>query len=341
MLSILKLHRLIFFTLLILVGYLLFFSEKSLAHVMWFASEEKTPLTYYTLNNPEVVIFIVMAVIVVLISILLEYYLPTITLVGKSGEKVIFTIFSILVGISLFISAHNNIIIAHHYHVSDNFTILLQHLEEGIGLLLIFNRFIFAAAVLLLLLYLGMEYSFGVVASCDYINFLGIALFLMFNSLPYNCCQRNLQPYALFFLRVFTGAALVFLAMSEKLLRPEWGMAFLTKYHWNFMAHMGFNYADSLFVLSAGFVELTFGIIFIIGTITRINTLVLASLMMTSNITFFIQKDYSEALIEVIGHLPIIATAIVLIILGAGNQSSNQLEMPRYRQANLRRYPGW
>jgi uncharacterized membrane protein YphA (DoxX/SURF4 family) len=324
--STLKLHSLILFTLL-LIGYLLVFSENSLAHVMWFASEEETPLTYYTFSNPEVVIFMTVAVIVVLISIFLEYYLPTVILVGEVGEKIVFTIFSILVGISLLASSHNNVIIAHHYHVADNFTMLLQYLAAGIGALLIFQRFIFAAAILLLLLYLGMEYSFGVVESCNYINFVGIALFLMFNSLPYNCCQRNLQPYALFFLRVFTGAALIFLAMSEKLLRPEWGMAFLKEYHWNFMAHMGFNYPDSLFVLSAGFVELTLGIIFIIGTVTRINTLVLASLMVTSNIMFLLEKNYSDALIEIIGHLPILATAIVLITLGTGHQFSSQFEI--------------
>ena len=119
----LKLHSLIFFILPIFI-YLLFFSEKSLA-------EAETPLTYYTFSNPEVVIFMIVAVIVVLISIFLEHYLPTIILVREAGEKNVFTIFSILVGISLLASSHNNVIIAQHYYVADdNFTILLQYLDS-------------------------------------------------------------------------------------------------------------------------------------------------------------------------------------------------------------------
>ena len=87
------------------------------------------------------------------------------------------------------------------------------------------------------------------------------------------------------------------------------------------MANLGMeSFTDQLFVFSAGVMEVVFGIILVLGTTTRINILVVSGFMLASNITFFASREYSEALTEIFGHLPIIATAMILIFFGSGNK---------------------
>ena len=85
------------------------------------------------------------------------------------------------------------------------------------------------------------------------------------------------------------------------------------------MPVLGFDwYSDQLFVLSAGMMELVIGVIILIGVITRLTTFVLAAFMFASNVTFLVTGRSDEALSEMIGHMPIIATAIILLLLGSG-----------------------
>jgi uncharacterized membrane protein YphA (DoxX/SURF4 family) len=122
-------------------------------------------------------------------------------------------------------------------------------------------------------------------------------------------------------LRILTGIALVSLGLSEKLLNPDLGEYFVADYQWNFMLNLGFtNFSNELFVFCAGMMEVIFGIILIIGTTTRINILMVSAFMFASNITFFASGNYSEALLEIFGHLPFIATAMILIFFGSGSK---------------------
>jgi len=66
--------------------------------------------------------------------------------------------------------------------------------------------------------------------------------------------------------------------------------------------------------------EVVFGTIMILGTVTRLNTLVLSGFLLLSNITFLVQDKKDEALAELIGHMPVIATAVILITLGYGQR---------------------
>ena len=62
------------------------------------------------------------------------------------------------------------------------------------------------------------------------------------------------------------------------------------------------------------------GTILVLGVVTRLNILAVAVLMLTSNIVFLLENRNAEALVELIGHLPIIATALVLLVLGYGQK---------------------
>ena len=90
------------------------------------------------------------------------------------------------------------------------------------------------------------------------------------------------------------------------------------------MSVIGINYSDRLFILSAGSMELVFGRIMMLGVITRINTFMLASFLVSSNVYFFLQGNYSEGWMELMGHLPIIGTALLLVLYGKSFKVDNQ-----------------
>ena len=193
-------------------------------------------------------------------------------------------------------------------------------MQAVIAVCFILNIYVVFASVLLIALFMGTLISFDFIELLDYINVLGVSLFVFLNNFNTKPYRRIFLPYATPLLRVFTGVGLVVLAFSEKLLNPELAVQFLEKNPWNFMQMLGFDYSDYLFVLSAGFVELAIGIVFILGTVVRINTLVIVSVMITTNIVFVVYGNYKDGLTEIIGHLPIIATAIVLLTQGAGRR---------------------
>ena len=211
--------------------------------------------------------------------------------------------------------------VAPHYAMDGGLGIALLVLEGLIGILLMSNHFLFQTSILMLVLFAGLIIKLCFVETIEYWSFIGIALFLMFNNFKSEANVARFKPYSVPALRILTGIALITLGLTEKLLGAEYGEAFIAQYQWNFMANLGFeNYSDRLFVLSAGFMEVVFGIILILGTTTMLNVLVLSGFMLTSNITFLVQGHNDAALMELIGHLPIIATAIICIFFGYGQR---------------------
>jgi uncharacterized membrane protein YphA (DoxX/SURF4 family) len=100
------------------------------------------------------------------------------------------------------------------------------------------------------------------------------------------------------------------LGFSEKILHPEFGINFLSMYPWNFMQSLGLAYSDYLFTLSAGAVESLFGLVFMLGIVTRLNALVLA--------VFFTIPIFILGPIELAGHMPHFAAVVLLLLFGAG-----------------------
>lgn len=150
---------------------------------------------------------------------------------------------------------------------------------------------------------------------------VGIALFLLFNYFPSEEIQEKLKPYSVDMLRIFTGLSLIALGCFEKLQGAALGQAFVADYQWNFMKSLGFGwFDDQLFVLSAGVMEVVFGVVLVLSVVTRLTVMVVAGLMLTSNIVLLLQNEQEKALTELIGHLPIIAIALILLLLGYGQR---------------------
>lgn len=150
----------------------------------------------------------------------------------------------------------------------------------------------------------------------EHINFVGIAVFMLIVGRgPFSVDgliglstrpRPNLVRYALPALRWGTGLSIIWLAFTEKLLNPEVAAAFLNqRINFNVAGQFGIN--DTLFVILAGVVEFTMGVLLISGALPR---LVILALWLPFNLTLpFL------GWVELVGHLPIYATILVLLVL--------------------------
>jgi len=227
----------------------------------------------------------------------------------------------------------------HEYLFSPNLT----H-EIGIPHILIFIQIAIGIAFMLGIgtrsfalalggLWVTTFYYAGPVAALEDIWVLSTAAFIAvmgndyFSLISFSYFREKLQPfksYALSFLRLGTGMTLIVLGFSEKILHPEFGINFLTQHNWNFMQMLGLNYSDYLFVISAGSIEILFGLVFVLGVVTRLNALVVAIVF---TVPLFILGP-----IELAGHIPHFAAVLMLLLFGNGGHF---LVFKKYKDAQV------
>jgi len=273
-----------------------------------------SPIYHFDPTNPYVGFWVLIGLTLLFTAFILEKKLkgPSKKFLKKAEDSkgMLLRIFQVLVGLSLLFASYRGAILAPHYQGAST-SGFFQLLEYITGALLIINFQTRIAATLLLIIYIGTIINFGFFEALDYINLIGIAIFIFLS---------NKKEVALPILRIFTGLALLILAFSEKFLYPAKAYELVDKYHLNFMSVLGLDWFNhELFIFSAGVVEAVFGLIMIFGWITRVNTTALLSFFVASNIYFFAIGYPEEAFIELTGHLPLIGTAIILLTYGSGN----------------------
>ena len=134
----------------------------------------------------------------------------------------------------------------------------------------------------------------------------------------------RLLPLAVPALRVLTGAAIVVLGFTEKIWNEQLAESFLAYQDFNFVRALGFS--DELFILAAGIVEVLVGAVLISGRLTR---LVIALAWVPFNLTLpFL------GWVELVGHLSIYGTMVVLLVWGPGE------DLRPYVRALMRRTSG-
>lgn len=227
--------------------------------------------------------------------------------------------FTMVVGAFLLIAG------THEYLFSPNLTLVagipyaLIVTQILIGLLFLLGIGTRIAAICIAFIWALAFYYTGWVSALENIWVLSTSAFIMvmgndyFSLFSFSFLRGRMQAYkgyALSFLRLGTGVTLMVLGLSEKILAPEFGINFLTQHHWNFMQLLGFPYSDYLFVISAGSVEMLFGLIFVLGIVTRLNALVVAIVF---TIPLFILGP-----IELAGHMPHFAAVVLLLLFGNG-----------------------
>ncbi|MEM7732868.1 MAG: hypothetical protein AAF280_08825 [Pseudomonadota bacterium] len=273
------------------------------------------------MRDPVFLLWAWVAAALVGVSIWLDGRLPTLRVAQSPLRHDFMEILRVLTGMSFLLTAYEGALVAPHKLAEGGFGLTLLFLQAVIGIMLIANRWIKYAGLLIGFLFAGVIYKFGIMSALEYAIVPGIAMFLFFNAVEDPALRDRLKPYSVDALRICTGVSLVALAIGEKLAPSALGQVFVATYQWNFMAKLGFEiFDDRMFVLAAGMVELAIGMCLILGTTVRIAVLTLSAMMALSNIVFILQDNKEAALIELIGHMPIIGAALVLLLLGYGQR---------------------
>jgi uncharacterized membrane protein YphA (DoxX/SURF4 family) len=230
--------------------------------------------------------------------------------------------FSMVVGAFLLIAGTHEYLFSPNLSFTSGISQIVIVVQVIVGIALLVGFYERIASLFLIGLWFTVFASSGYVAALEDVWVLSTGLFILimgndyFDIFPVRALRRHvafLRPYALPILRLGTGLTLFVLGFSEKILHPEFGVYFLSLYHWNFMQLLGVNwYSDYLFTLSAGSVESLFGLIFILGFVTRLNALVLA--------VFFTIPLFILGPIELAGHLPHFAAVVLILLFGAGEK---------------------
>lgn len=293
------------------------------AHTRWFADSSVMPYVTTEPTNIYLTVWAIIAVTVVAIAVYFErnriLELTFLEPPGSHAFERAASTFTMVTGAFFVIAG------THEYLFSPNLTT-----DAGIPMAFVFAQ-IFVGLAFLVGLYprvaaLGLAVLWGAsfmytgtvsmienvwvlstaafifVAGNDYFAFMGVKSF--------DKWAKQFRCYGLSILRWGTGGTLLILGFSEKILHPELGIHFLEQHPWNFMQLAGFPYSDYLFTLSAGSVEALFGLIFILGVVTRFNALILA--------LFFTTPLFILGPIELAGHLPHFAAVVLLLLFGSG-----------------------
>ncbi|MDX1448699.1 MAG: hypothetical protein R3246_06500 [Acidimicrobiia bacterium] len=219
-------------------------------------------------------------------------------------------------GVSLIAQAYDGTYLAPGLDLPTGTTgTVLAIVEGALGVWLVSGWKIRLAAVLLTAAGpLGLL-AYDAVAILERVDLLGIALFLAF--LPPGADRHGaaeVHPARLqvpmFLMRLGGGGALVVLAGTEKLIRPEIGLALIDRYPiLNVATSLGFDITDLEFIRIAGAIELLFGLLVISGALPQIAVLV-AGIPFNATLFFFGAS-------ELIGHLPIYGVMLAMLVYGS------------------------
>lgn len=161
----------------------------------------------------------------------------------------------------------------------------------------------------------------GPIALVETADTLAVALFLAVLP-PSDRTLGRVAPspaqlrWALFWLRMFVGVALVTLAFSEKFTNPALARNLLEAYpELNAFALVGLPVSNETFIVLAGAVELLFGLLVISGAMPQAAVLVA---LVPFNLTLFIFGTT-----EVIGHLPVYGVFLALLVYGSHRESAS------------------
>jgi hypothetical protein len=187
-----------------------------------------------------------------------------------------------------------------------------------------------AAALLVAAGPLGMPF-YGVVPILERMDLLGIALFLALlppEETPGGAVDATADRVraSLLALRLMVGGALIVLAFTEKLARPDLALEFLDRFPaFNILQSVGLDVSDITFIRIAGSVELLFGLLIISGALPQLA--VIAAGIPFNATLFFLGTE------ELIGHLPIYGAMLALLVYGSSERFAPVVPSLSFRKA--------
>jgi uncharacterized membrane protein YphA (DoxX/SURF4 family) len=316
-----------------------------IAHETWF-TERRPPFEWDFVTEPTSLMAIALTALIALAWILVARRAPRPELpwLAPLGTLTpwIPRLLAIHAGASLLSQAATGSYLAPALDLPDGFAgTALAALEAIVGVWLVAGFRIRPAAALLVAAGPIGAIGYGLLPIIERVDLLGIALFLVLlppdDTRPGGTVDARdpRLPAALLGLRVLVGGALVVLAFTEKLLRPELALAFLDDYPaFNIFGAIGVDMGDLGFIRLAGAVELLFGILVISGRLPQIAVIV-AGIPFNATL-FFLGSS------ELIGHLPIYGAMLALLVYGSDRRTADAVGwFPKRRAASgLDRHPG-
>jgi len=296
----------------------------TLAHARWFTTSDPAYDWSFVLETLSLVM-IVSAIVIAIVWRMAAPYFPRpelgfLSFLGRLGPWIP-RLLAVHAGVSLLSLAARLEFLVPTLALPDTwYGIGLGVLEGIVGVWLIAGWRVRAAAWLLVIAGpLGML-AYGVIPILERADLLAVGLFLAL--LPPDDSQAGgritVDPervrIALFGLRILTGLALIILAFTEKLARPELSLEFLDRYPaFNVLqllgSGLGFEVSDLVFVQVAAGVEILFGLLLISGALPQL--VVIAAGIPFNATLFFLGAT------ELIGHLPIYGTMLAVLVYGS------------------------
>lgn len=322
-----------------IVGLLLAWPSVASAHVKWFVDSESIiekghgMNAFYSWSNKEVIIWSLIVLAVVFIFSRIDRVIKTpkgLLSFGLKHEKGINRIAQIILGVFLItVSLLWKIILVPEFPIEGGLTSAVGYIQILLGLMFIFNIRTRIASIGLGLICLSLIPVVGFVAFLENALLFSLAIYFFIVNSKESSRVFRLNKHAVEIVRIGTGVSLIVLAFTEKLLYPELSLSFLEVHHWNFMQSIFPWFTDKLFVLSTGFAEMIFGILFILGYITRITTVLIAVFFGLSVTTMLVQ--FGEWEVE---DLVVYVAAVLFIFYGHGRTKFFHFTKPKNLNKN-------
>jgi uncharacterized membrane protein YphA (DoxX/SURF4 family) len=301
-------------------------------HVRWFTEHRRFPVQFDRILTPEVMIPVAIAAGIAIGTVLLwrlsgrRSPIPGPIELGMSWEnyETLLSWMPLVIGVhtavTLMVAGIQRWLFVPSIPMAWNFAGgFMALLEIVVALGFLFGALTRPLAAVLAGLWLAGVFVASPLEMLEQTTFLGIA-FLIFTTgrgpAAFDMLMERLNrpikrfmPYAIPVLRIATGFGIMVAAFDEKLLNIPMGLAFLADYRFNFFPAIGIeSVSDRLFVIMAGTVELTFGLLLMTGAFTR---LVILILWFPFNLTLpFLGWR------ELVGHLPIYGIMALLLVWG-------------------------
>ncbi|HEV7593949.1 MAG TPA: hypothetical protein VGO33_03045 [Gemmatimonadaceae bacterium] len=305
-------------------------------HERWFIDETRFPVQFDTWSSPNSLIPIAVAVGITAVATVIyrargrKSVVPGPIALGMPWESYVRLlswmplVIGVHMGITLLVSGVSRQLFVPNLELPFNLLGgVLGMVEIAIALGFIYGALARPAAAALALLWIAGMMVFGPLRLIEHAEIFGIAFFLYATGrgpLAFDMAFEKLHkpvkpliPYAVPVLRVALGIGLAVVAFTEKLWNIPMGLAFLSKYHFNFFPYIGLpGIDDTKFLLIAGTIELLLGLMLIAGTYVR---LIIVATLIPFNLTLpFLGWR------ELVGHLPIYGILALLLLWGDERQ---------------------
>ncbi len=231
-------------------------------------------------------------------------------------------VLAFVTGIALLVTALHGQLLAANYLLPTGIPgQILRLVEAGVAVLLMLGLYTQVAAVGILALFVATFATHPPIEPIDYLNFVGVALFLLtfargrysldwFLGKPILSTPEQ-RKWAYAALRFFTGFTLLWLALL-KWRRPDLHLALMDKSPninpYLFLEWVGLRISREVYVFVLSIVEATIGIFEMFGFLTRVASAVLVPIFLLSMI--FLGPS------ESVGYLPFIGSLLVLFVYG-------------------------